>query len=232
MPLPADSAEKELWNRWVDQRERIAREALIQMHAPWARLVAKDVYLKVRIKDAEWCDYAQNATVGLIEAIDRYEPARGVDFRTYARHRVRGAVFNGLRHLTSDSFGHHKQASEERSASLAGGVPDPLQAFVNWTVGLGIGHLLEVASLSDERKHGTDPYAAAAHEQLAERLRDALEQLPERERLILTMHYFQHVPFVTIALEMQLTKGRISQIHRQGIETLRAHMRTSLTADA
>lgn len=232
MPLPVDIPEKELWHRWTGQRERCARDALIQLHASWARLVARDVYLKVRIRDAEWADYVQNATIGLIESIDRYEPWRSVDFRTYARHRVRGAVFNGLRHLASDSFGQPGRVPEERSASLKGdGESDPLQAFVSWTVGLGIGHLLEVASLPDDRDRRGDPYAAAARDQLSELLHEAIEQLPEREKLILTMHYLQHTAFVDIASHMQLTKGRISQIHRQAIEKLRDRMRMHAMAE-
>ncbi|MEI7037456.1 sigma-70 family RNA polymerase sigma factor [Fulvimonas yonginensis] len=229
MLLTVDSPERELWHRWIGQRERMAREALIQMHASWARLVAKDVYLKVRIKDAEWGDYVQNATVGLIEAIDRYEPGRGVDFRTYARHRVRGAVFNGLRHLASQSFGCMDAMREERSASLSSDEADPLLSFVSWTVGLGIGHLLETASLHDDRQQGEDPYANASRDQVSALLHEAVKQLPEREKFVLTLHYFQHVPFVEIASELGLTKGRVSQIHRQAIQTLRVHIRASLT---
>ncbi|MDW2981760.1 sigma-70 family RNA polymerase sigma factor [Rhodanobacter sp. KK11] len=226
--------EKELWSRWVDQREQRAREALIQMHVSWSRLVARDVYLKARIRGAEWADYVQNATVGLIEAIDHYELGRGVDFRTYARHRVRGSVFNGLRHLASASHVRHPQeALAERSSSLAGGESDPLEAFTSWTVGMGIGYLLEVASLEDGRDDvDRGPYATAVREQLSEILKCTLGKLSGREHMVLTLHYFQHVPFVDIASQMQLTKGRISQIHRQAIESMRAHMKTSYSVDA
>jgi RNA polymerase sigma factor for flagellar operon FliA len=221
-----DSPEKELWHRWTAHREGAAREALIQLHASWARLVARDVFLKARIKDAEWGDYVQNATVGLIEAIDRYEPVRGVDFRTYARHRVRGAVFNGLRHLASQSFGLVATVNEERSSSLSREEDDPLLSFATWTVGVGIGHLLETASLHDHRDEADDPYATASRDQISGLLRAALAQLSARERLVLTLHYFQHVPFVDIALELRLTKGRISQIHRQAIDALRTRIRS------
>jgi RNA polymerase sigma factor for flagellar operon FliA len=232
MPLPVATQEKELWHRWIGEREQVARDALIQLHAPWARLVARDVYVKVRIRDSEWGDYVQNATVGLIESIDRYEPTRGVDFRTFARHRVRGAVFNGLRHLTSDSFSPSDHHHLERSTSLADNDADPLQAFVTWTVGLGIGHLLEAASLPDDRGHSSNPYAAAVRDELTETLKDAIAQLPMREQMVLTLHYFQHVPFVDIAAQMQLTKGRISQIHRQAIESLRVRMQAFALAEA
>lgn len=228
MPRTLENPETELWERWIGHRERAAREALIQLHASWARLVAKDVYLKVRIKDAEWGDYVQNATVGLIEAVDRYESARGVDFRTYARHRVRGAVFNGLRHLASQSFGYSDPIPEERSTSLASDDSDPLRSLVSWTVGMGLGHLLETMSVQQEQDIGEDPYAKASRDQVSGLLRNALERLAEREKFILTLHYFQHVPFVDIASQLQLTKGRVSQIHRQAVETLRVHIRDAL----
>ena len=234
MLLMVDTPEKELWDRWTGQRERRAREALVQMHMSWARLVAKDVYLKARIRGAEWADYVQNATIGLLEAIDRYEPAYGVDFRTYARHWVRGSVFNGLRHLASTPQGFHSRpALAERSVSLTEDGGDPFETFVSWTVGLGLGHLLETASLdgkADDIDRG--PYATVARSQLAEALTRALEKLSERERAILTLHYFQHIPFVDIASQMQVTKGRISQIHRQAIEAMRGHMQAAVMAGA
>lgn len=196
-------------------------------------MVAKDVYLKARIRGADWADYVQNATVGLIEAIDRYELDRGVDFRTYARHRVRGSVFNGLRHLTSTSQDYRSRTTlEERSASLANGEHDPLETFVSWTVGLGIGHLLEAASLEsalDDPDNG--PYATVARGQMTEALKRALDKLPRRERMVLMLHYFQHIPFVDIANQLRVTKGRISQIHHQAIRTMRAHMQESFCAE-
>jgi RNA polymerase sigma factor FliA len=226
MAATANILETELWDRWTLQREQAAREALLQMHLSWARLVAKDVYLKVRIRGAEWADYVQNATIGLLEAIDRYQPNRGVDFRTYARYRVRGSVFNGLRHLASiPQEDHAHTALRDRSESLAGGEMDPLEAFVSWTVGLGLGHLLEAASLDDGYDDlGRGPYATTARHQLVEAMQRALDKLSRREKTILTLHYFQHVPFVEIAEQMQLTKGRISQLHRQAIEAMRRHM--------
>lgn len=234
MPLTRDASETDLWTRWIGQRERAARETLIQMHMPWARLVARGVYMKARIRGAEWADYVQNATIGLLEAIDRYAPDRGVDFRTYARHRVRGSVFNGLRHLASAARDPRpRTALEERSASLAGDERDPLEAFVSWTVGVGIGHLLESSAPEDSPDDlDRGPYATVARGQVAEALRHALEKLSARERMVLTLHYFQHVPFVDIAGQMRVSKGRVSQLHHQAIRAMRAHMRASFFVEA
>lgn len=232
MLLIADTSEMELWDRWTARREHDARDLLIQAHMSWARLVARDVYLRVRIRGADWADYAQNAAIGLLEAVDRYDPARGVDFRTYARHRIRGSVFNGLRHLASVPQSQPARPGvSERSASLSTDEEDSVDAFVSWTVGIGIGHLLEAASLMDQHEDlDGGPYAVAVHDQLKVALRHSLDKLSRRERMVLTLHYFQFIPFVDIAKQLQVTKGRVSQIHRQAIEAMRLHMRESIPA--
>lgn len=214
----------ELWERWATRRDGAARDALVLMHAPWARLVARDIFLRVHPNDVEWAEFVQNATLGLIEATDRYDPARGVEFRTFARHRVRGAVFDGLRqiwdrHLASPARG------VDRSESLDDEELDPLESFVSWTVGLGIGHLLDSAASLEVAGPSRTPYAELEQNQMQVLLRQAVDLLPERERLIVTMHYFQHITFTEVASYLGVTKGRVSQLHRQGIERLRLCLR-------
>lgn len=219
-----DAGEAQLWARWVGQRDGQARDALILMHVSWARLIAKDVFLRVRSMSVDWGEFAQNATVGLIEAIDRYDPARGVGFRAFARHRVRGAVFDGLRQLWG-SGGAPLAVQLDRSESLDNEEGDPLEAFAAWVVGLGIGQLLDGVSLHDPASRPRTPYTELERDQTRELLAQAVDLLPERERLVLTLHYFQHVPFTDVAKYMRVTKGRISQLHRQGITRLRDCLR-------
>jgi RNA polymerase sigma factor for flagellar operon FliA len=220
-----EANESQLWERWVGERDRTSRDALILLHAPWARLVARDVFLRVRSRNTEWGEFAQNATLGLIEAVDRYDPARGVEFRTFARHRVRGAVFNGLRQLWDEGVTKGRDSSLERSESLSDEDGDPLESFVSWTVGVGIGHLLDVASLPGADAYPRGPYATLEHDQKGELLRQLVRLLPGREGMIVTLHYFQHVPFVEIAGLLSVTKGRVSQLHKQAVKRLRECLR-------
>lgn len=220
-----EANESQLWERWVEERDGASRDALILMHAPWARLVARDVFLRVRSRNTEWGEFAQNATLGLIEAVDRYDPARGVEFRTFARHRVRGAVFNGLRQLWDKGIVNARDSTLERSESLDEEGEDPFESFVSWTVGVGIGHLLDVASLPGTDANASGPYASLEHDQRCELLRELVRLLPTREAMIVTLHYFQHIPFIEIAELLNLTKGRISQLHKQSIKRLRECLR-------
>lgn len=220
-----DANESQLWERWVGERDKASRDALILMHASWARLVARDVFLRVRSRNTEWSEFTQNATLGLIEAVDRYDPERGVEFRTFARHRVRGAVFNGLRQLWAQGIVAANDSNLARSESLSEDGDDPLESFVSWTVGVGIGYLLDVASLPEGDVYSRGPYATLEHDQRRQLLKELVGLLPERESMILTLHYFQHIPFVEIARLLNITKGRVSQLHKQGIQRLRECMR-------
>lgn len=226
------SHEMELWGRWIDRRDASARDSLIRLHAPWARWVAKGVFARVRVDGIEWHDFAQTAMLGLIEAADRYDPGRGVDFRTYAKHRVRGAVFNVLR-KTRGGWQHPVDSAwVERSRSLADGPggEDPLQAFVSWVAGMGMAHLLEEVPLPEADRRDEGPYASAVRDELRDRIHGALERLPPRERGVLAMHYLNHVPFVEIARQLGLTKGRVSQLHRQGLQRMRSALRELASA--
>jgi RNA polymerase sigma factor for flagellar operon FliA len=217
-------------------RDVAARDALIVKYSPWTRLVARDVYVRVYALRDAWHDCVQNALIGLLEAMDRFDPARGISFQTYARHRVRGAVFNGVRNLR-ESLAQGTRSYDQMAAALDrmetfddGDNTDPLEAFVGTTVGLGLGFLLEASSVPSHSQ-GSDAYVELEREELSAAIADAMKRLPEREQMILTMHYYHHVPFVEISVQLGLTKGRISQLHKRALGNLRAYLRNRMQMD-
>lgn len=221
-----DLGERKLWERWRRGREIAARNTLILKYSPWARMVARDVYVRVHSLGDAWHDCVQNGLIGLLEAIDRFDPDREIKFETYARYRVRGSVFNGLRVLR-ESLAHgvcshdNMNAVLDRVESLGDGAQsDFLDDFVTTTIGLGLGFLLETKSFPD-REESSDAYAELEKEELSVAVIEALEQLSEREQAILTLHYFHHVPFVDVAVQLGVTKGRVSQLHKRALERLR-----------
>lgn len=212
--MSMEDVEQELWRRYRDDNDLAARDYLFLKYASWARHVAGKVVGRVPSHGMEWMDHVQNAQIGLLEAMARFDQRRGVDFMAYAKPRVRGAVFNGIRGFV------HPQSSRaddrhvgDRLGSLwdSDASDDPVDNFVDAVVGLSLGFFLEGRSSQEE----VDSL------QMSQLLRDGLLDLPSRQRQILIAHYFQHVQFQKIAEDLAITKGRVSQLHKAALSTLR-----------
>jgi len=99
-PAGPGNDELALWRAWIDQRDPAAREKLLSLHLPYARIVAATFYARRTHDEVEFDDYHQLATVGLLESFDRYDPSMGAQFRTFAARRMQGSILNGLVRLT------------------------------------------------------------------------------------------------------------------------------------
>ncbi|HEX7814747.1 sigma-70 family RNA polymerase sigma factor [Dyella sp.] len=223
-----DAEEQHLWMRWRSDNEEAARDALVMQYSPWARLMARDIYMRVHLMSDTWRDCAQNAMIGMLDAMARFDPSLGIKFTSYARSRVRGAVFDGLRDLTES----HRQARarevlEDRVESLADDTEgeDLLESFVSMTVGLGLGFLMDAQSIPAEIEAALSHYQESERDGLLSDIGQQLDKLKERERTILVLHYYHQLPFVDIAEQLKLTKGRVSQLHKRALEQLRILLR-------
>lgn len=226
--MNAVSEEQQLWLSQRTGRDPNAHQQLFFRYAPWSRAVARDVYRRIRIPQMDWNDYAQNATIGLLEAMSRYDENRGIEFMAYAKPRVRGAVFNGLRSYLSEASRREGQVTriKDRLDSFdASPTDDPLAQLISSVAGMGIGLLLDSSASADFFGANSDASELTEKHQMDVLLKTAMGQLPERERLVLTLHYYQHMPFVDIAALLGVTKGRVSQIHKSAIEKSRASLR-------
>lgn len=229
------TGESALWQQWIGGGDASAREQLLGLHMPYARVVAASYYARRFSDDVEFGDYLQYASVGLLEAMDRYDPARGVQFRTFAARRMHGAILNGLQRLTEK---HQQIAARQRlraerlqdvrelagAEAAAPNAPEQLMRIVAEAgIGLAVCWMLEGTAMVDAgASAGTlHFYEGAQLRQLRQRLAEAVERLPPQERTVIRHHYLQDVPFDRIAAELQLTKGRISQIHKQALLHLR-----------
>lgn len=216
--------EAELWQRWREGRDDAVRHALVELHLYWVRLIAREVQAEMRVTNAEWSDYLHYGTVGLLESIERFDPDYGVEFQTYARKRVRGAIFNGIGDFvsTSRSGGAEDLRLQERARSLLEeGSDDPLQEIIALSVGLAIGHLLDHEAESRDGGHGDSTYAAVERSDMEAIVAAAIEELPERERSVMRLHYFQQISFTDVAALLGVTKGRVSQLHSQAVKRIK-----------
>jgi RNA polymerase sigma factor FliA len=232
--------ESALWQRLRESGDADAREQLLQLHLPYARIVAATYYGKRFSNEMQFDDFLQYASVGMLEALDRYDPARGVQFRTFAARRMHGSILNGIERLTErqQQIAARQRLRKERLqdvGELAGlqaqdKIPDDpgqlLSMVSDVGIGLAICWMLEGTGMVEGVDSCLQPfYRTVALRQLRERLLHAIDSLPPQERFVVRSHYLQDQPFDTVADTMQLTKGRISQIHKQALQHLRALVR-------
>jgi RNA polymerase sigma factor for flagellar operon FliA len=203
-----------------------ARNRLIEHYQGFSQAIAASVYRLRRDDSVEFADYRQYAMLGLMQAIDRFDPQRERPFRSFAARRVRGAIFDGLgkesEFLAQRAFHAERRSERLRSLRQAGQATDQLERLADLTVCLALSTLLdeEDEELVDESVTG-NPYAKAEQSQLARRIWAAAADLPERERAIIMQHYGDGMAFQDIALQLGVSKGRVSQLHGQALGRLR-----------
>jgi RNA polymerase sigma factor for flagellar operon FliA len=156
-------------------------------------------------------DLVAAGTFGLVEALRRNRGDEGATFAWYARTRIRGAVVDELRAQDWLSRRARDRATSDKAAGGAG------TAFVS----------LEEAGLaaeSGELASSADPAAEAEAKSDRRALSRALERLPERERQVITMHYFEGAKLKTIGVSLGVSEPRVSQLHARAIAQLRVIM--------
>ena len=163
--------EKELWRRFKSGQDADAHDRLVRRYSQWAATIARSVHRRVWAYPVDSDDFVQNAKVGLLEAMSRFDPARGLAFEVYAKSRVRGAVFNGLRAIVGDRL--RPQDSKRVHARLdllqEAEEGDSFSRLLDAVVGLGIGFLLDDAVRLAGMVKPEDAYTHATRNEQRER---------------------------------------------------------------
>jgi RNA polymerase sigma factor for flagellar operon FliA len=209
-------------------------EAQLKLHAPLVRRIAMQVASRLP-RNVQLDDLILEGMMGLLDAINRYEPKPGASFETYAKARIRGSIYDSLREddviprHVRDKITQLERASEELRQSL-GRPPEDNEIAAH--VGISIDEYFAILDsgmtitvvdedLPDVVDESADQAKLLQQKQLAARIEDKLKELPERERLVLALHYQQDLSFREVAYVMELTPGRISQLHTQALVRLR-----------
>ncbi|HEY8360374.1 MAG TPA: sigma-70 family RNA polymerase sigma factor [Ramlibacter sp.] len=242
-PAVAAGEELALWHRLRQEGDADARADLLRLHLPYARVVAATYYRRRFHDEIEFGDYHQYASIGLLEAMERFDPGRGAQFRTFAARRMHGAILNGIERLTekqqqiaarkrarAEQLEANKALAAERVGIGAGTLPtggDPLLHYMAEVgVGLALAWMLEGTAMVEDAARGQPLpfYRSTEIRQLRERLLQVIEALPSPERTVIRCHYLQEIPFDQVAVMLQLSKGRVSQIHKQALLRLRSSL--------
>ncbi|MES9938910.1 MAG: sigma-70 family RNA polymerase sigma factor [Candidatus Thiodiazotropha sp. 6PLUC2] len=220
--------ENELWLEVSQDKDNTARLSLIDHYSYLARICANHYYRIRTDEDVEYCDYMQNAMLGLIEAVYRYDPEKGASFTTFANYRIKGALLNGLekathnREQTAFLRRHQRSRVESITKDLDNTGSDAFSEMVDVTIQLALSFMIEdTGLLIVENNLGDELYDGEVVETLAIHLGYLIERLPERERLIIRSHYYHGMPFEELANVLNLSKGRVSQLHKRALTLIK-----------
>jgi RNA polymerase sigma factor for flagellar operon FliA len=187
-------------------------------------------------------DLISYGLIGLLEAMERFDENRGVPFEAFALQRIKGAIIDGLRTmgwLPRSSYQKAKQLqdtietleqrlghapSEQELASELQMSEDEYAQFVLESAPVTILPLEELMPLAEWAK-GADFAEEQRRQELADILAHAIEQLPERERLVITLYFYEQLTLKEIAQIMKLTEGRICQLKAQALARLRVALK-------
>lgn len=220
-----------------------AGNALVMQNMPLVRSIAARLYRWRWSNSVEFSDYLQAGMVGLVEASRRYDVAQGAQFQTYASWRITGAILTSLETATEQ----HQQAaarkrlvaervaslhpSEAQSTSPASGTADEVEAafarIAEVAIGLAVGFMLEGSGMfrhEEDQAADGDASTSAGMSQAKRRLRRAVQELPPAEQAIVKSHYDEHLSFTEIASALALSKGRVSQLHKQALLRLKTSL--------
>lgn len=204
---------------WAASRkgDRAARCALIERYSPLATAIARRMRVPtcaVTGRD----DLESAGLVGLIDAVDRFEPERGIPFEAYATLRIRGAILDELRRLDDRSRGERRRTREAEAAM------DPADAAVAAyaSITLSLDHLLERGGpawpAEDELGERWDL------EDLRMRVQSALTCLPQRQRELLARYYGDALTLREAGARMGISEARACQLHGRAIQNLRRQL--------
>ena len=225
-----------------------SQEEIVDTYLPLVRLVAERVHRRLP-PGIDVSSLIHSGIVGLLEALQRYDPGRGVAFQTYARYRIQGEIMEYLRSLdwvsrSVRSWGRRVTAARARLTGKFGREALPEEMASELGVSLEEYYRVDqkvsdstLLSLEDlnvaseeewrraQEKFASNPYqdpvVCIEGKDLVEKLAGAIEVLPERERLVVTLYYHEELTLREIGEILGLTEGRICQIHAQAVSRLR-----------
>ena len=238
-------ARQSVWENYVQSRSANARRDLVVSYLPLVKYVVTRMgvpagHASTVVKEN---DLVQFGVIGLLEAIDRFNPGRGVKFETFAVPRIKGTIQDELRKLDwvprsvrkkvrlAERFRQEVEMSEADTD-----IEDLLAAKLAISPG-EIRRLMEaldpdpveMRSYSDGSESAvenlpsgdTDQLEVIGSEEMKGILRQYVEQLPERDRIVITLYYFENLTFKEIAAVVGVSDSRVFQIHAKVLKDLR-----------
>lgn len=222
------------------------RDTLLLEHMSAVRYIARRIRERLP-QHVELDDLMSAGVIGLMDAFNKFDTGKNVQFKSYAQFRIRGAILDSLRELdwSPRELRRKGRAIEEAISTLTGQLgraPSEPEIAIQLKMTLEsfqqlLGDLkgLEIGTLHTERNEDAgdeeinyiaapeadDPFLQCMKSEMRGRLADAIEELPEREKLVLSLYYFEELTMKEIGIAIGVVESRVSQIHSAAVLRLR-----------
>jgi RNA polymerase sigma factor for flagellar operon FliA len=244
---------RDLWRRYKDSGDPRARERLVLAYSPLVKYVAGRMSsgLPAHVEEADLISYG---LLGLISAIERFEPAREIRFETFAITRIKGSIIDELRSLDwvprsvrakareieranakLEHRLHRAPTDQEMASELEVTVEEFQESLVRisnssvvaldelWTVSDSSGDQVSLLdTIQDES--AADPAQEMDLTDMKDRLADAIARLPEREKLVVALYYYENLTLREIGEVLGVTESRVSQLHTKAVLRLKSRL--------
>ncbi|MBQ7608127.1 MAG: FliA/WhiG family RNA polymerase sigma factor [Desulfovibrionaceae bacterium] len=224
---------------WADTSAK-EKECIVRHYAPKIRYIA--LRMKSRLpNNVALNEMISAGSLGLMEALGKYQPEMGIRFDTYAENRIRGSMLDELRHLdwmprslrrrmrmldeVMQNLEHetgHSPSDDELARASGLPIEDIREAreALHSQIWLSL-DAIENSPADEPRASGLEPAEIAENRELIERLAALVDCLTPNEKLVLSLYYADGMTMYEISRIMNITEGRISQLHSQGVRRLR-----------
>jgi RNA polymerase sigma factor for flagellar operon FliA len=248
---------KDLWKRYKTSGDERARERLVVAYSPLVKYVAGRMgsNLPAHVDEADLISYG---LTGLISAIERFDLSRAIKFETYAITRIRGSIIDELRTLDwvprsvrarareieranqkLEARLQRAPTDEEMASELGISVSDFNESLVQiststlvaldelWNTSENDGdHVSLLDTIADRR--APDPEQIVDQGEVRDRIADAIAALPEREKLVIALYYYENLTLREVGEVLGVTESRVSQLHTKAVLRLRSKLATEL----
>lgn len=229
-----------------DQKDR-----LIMEYAPLIKFIAQKIAIRLP-SNIELDDLISSGVIGLMDAIEKYDPTRDNKFKTYAEFRIRGSILDELRSqdwvprsvrdkakmldrtLVKMEAENGRTPTEEEIAERLGITIEEYHELVNEVRPVSVLSIDDTTTYSNMDKKSimnllegcklNNPYNQLSLKSIKSTVTQAIEDLPERQRLVLSLYYYEDLNLKEIGKILRVTESRVSQLHAQAIARLRAKL--------
>lgn len=242
-----------LWGRYKTYKDMQAREEIILLYVPLVKFVAGRLAIGLPA-NVDRDDLYSYGIFGLMDAIEKFELERGLKFETYAIARIRGSILDGLRAMdwvpasirqkskelerayVQFSMKHGREASDDEACQLLGLTKEEFHKLVTDVRATTLLSLDEY--FSGDQAKGTpmrlidtledasieDPNLGLEFEELKTTLAKAIDRLPDKERTVIALYYYEGLTLKEIGSVLSLSESRISQLHTKAVLRLRGQL--------